>query len=134
MSPELNPYSAPSGALQEAPPASDAAPPLWNPNAAALWSLLFSPVFGAWLQMRNWQALGDSQKAQQSWYWCLASLLLIVGLVIASILLPETHPVQKFSNRSGIILLLAWYLANGDWVRNVTSGQYRDWVERQYAP
>ena len=26
-----------------------AAPPLWNPNAAGFWSLLFSPAFGAFL-------------------------------------------------------------------------------------
>jgi hypothetical protein len=113
MTAELNPYSAPAGAIEETTPAVQAAPALWNPNAAALWSLLFSPVFGAWLQMRNWQALGDAKKAQVSWYWCLASLVLIVALVAVGMVLPESHPLQKIGNRSGFFLLIAWYLSHG---------------------
>jgi hypothetical protein len=42
---------------------ADAAPALWNPNAAANWSLLFSPMFGAWLHMKNWAALGEPERA-----------------------------------------------------------------------
>jgi dTDP-glucose 4,6-dehydratase len=26
-----------------------------------------------------------------------------------------------------------WYLYHADWVRDVQSGAYREWVERQYA-
>jgi dTDP-glucose 4,6-dehydratase len=26
-----------------------------------------------------------------------------------------------------------WYLDHGDWVRDVTSGAYRDWVAEHYA-
>jgi hypothetical protein len=112
MNTEDNPYAAPSSPMQDAV-AAEAAPALWNPNAAASWSLLFSPVFGAYLQMRNWQALGDAQKAQASWYWCLGSLAFIVVVVIASILLADTNPLQKLTDRSGIFLLLAWYWASG---------------------
>ena len=112
MTIETNPYAAPDSPVQEAvAPAS--APELWNPNAAALWSLLFSPVFGAYLQMRNWQSLGEPAKAQTSWYWMLASIAVIVGVVVASMVLPEAHWFQKASNRSGFILLLAWYFAHG---------------------
>jgi dTDP-glucose 4,6-dehydratase len=42
------------------------------------------------------------------------------------------RPRETFE--TGIRKTVAWYLANEDWVRKVTSGQYRDWVERQYAP
>jgi dTDP-glucose 4,6-dehydratase len=42
------------------------------------------------------------------------------------------RPLETFE--TGIRKTVAWYLANGDWVHNVTSGHYRDWVERQYAP
>lgn len=31
---------------------------LWNPNAAVNWSVLFTPIFGAWIQAKNWKALG----------------------------------------------------------------------------
>ena len=40
-------------------------------------------------------------------------------------------PVETFE--SGIRKTVRWYLDNGDWVRNVTSGAYRDWVGRQYG-
>ena len=39
-------------------------------------------------------------------------------------------PAETFE--TGIRKTVAWYLANQDWVNNVTSGQYRDWVETQY--
>ena len=34
---------------------------------------------------------------------------------------------------SGIEETVLWYLSNGDWVSDVTSGAYRDWVAEQYA-
>jgi dTDP-glucose 4,6-dehydratase len=40
-------------------------------------------------------------------------------------------PEQDFS--SGIEATVLWYLNNGEWVNNVTSGAYRDWVAEQYA-
>jgi dTDP-glucose 4,6-dehydratase len=39
-------------------------------------------------------------------------------------------PAETFD--SGIRKTVEWYLANGDWVRNVQSGAYRAWVEKQY--
>jgi len=40
-------------------------------------------------------------------------------------------PAETFE--TGIRKTVQWYLANGDWVQNVTSGNYRNWVEKQYA-
>jgi len=40
-------------------------------------------------------------------------------------------PAETFD--SGIRKTVQWYLANQGWVRNVTSGNYRNWVEKQYA-
>ena len=34
---------------------------------------------------------------------------------------------------SGIRKTVNWYLANQDWVQSVTSGEYRKWVDTQYA-
>ena len=33
----------------------------------------------------------------------------------------------------GIRRTVQWYLANEEWVRDVTSGQYREWIEKQYS-
>jgi len=112
MEPESNPYAAPAGELREAP-FSGAAPELWNPNAAALWSLLFSPVFGAFLQMRNWQALGEPDKARASWYWVLATIAILLVAVVMAFVLPDAHWFNKITDRSGMIVLLTWYLTNG---------------------
>ncbi len=40
-------------------------------------------------------------------------------------------PVETFE--TGIAKTVGWYLDNADWVRNVTSGDYRKWVELHYA-
>ncbi len=41
------------------------------------------------------------------------------------------RPTETFE--SGIRKTVQWYLDNSDWVENVTSGSYRNWVEKQYA-
>jgi dTDP-glucose 4,6-dehydratase len=40
-------------------------------------------------------------------------------------------PKQTFE--SGIRSTVQWYLQNADWVRNVTSGIYREWIGKQYG-
>ncbi len=40
-------------------------------------------------------------------------------------------PEESFE--SGLRKTVEWYLANGDWVRGVTSGAYREWMTRQYG-
>jgi dTDP-glucose 4,6-dehydratase len=39
-------------------------------------------------------------------------------------------PAETFE--SGIRKTVQWYLANPQWVSNVQSGAYRDWVQKQY--
>lgn len=40
-------------------------------------------------------------------------------------------PAETFD--TGIRKTVAWYLANQDWVRNVTSGAYRQWLDKNYG-
>jgi len=40
-------------------------------------------------------------------------------------------PAETFD--TGIRKTVEWYLSNGEWVRNVQSGTYREWVQKQYA-
>ncbi|MFI7838715.1 dTDP-glucose 4,6-dehydratase [Pseudomonas shirazica] len=40
-------------------------------------------------------------------------------------------PAETFE--TGIRKTVAWYLDNQQWVQNVQSGSYRDWVEKNYA-
>ncbi len=41
------------------------------------------------------------------------------------------RPAETFE--SGIAKTVGWYLEHGEWVANVQSGAYRDWVARQYG-
>jgi len=41
------------------------------------------------------------------------------------------RPVETFA--SGIRRTVRWYLDHQDWVANITSGSYRDWVAKHYA-
>ena len=41
------------------------------------------------------------------------------------------RPAETFE--SGMVKTVAWYLANTQWTQNVTSGAYREWVEKQYV-
>jgi dTDP-glucose 4,6-dehydratase len=40
-------------------------------------------------------------------------------------------PAETFD--TGIRKTVEWYLANAEWVRNVQSGAYREWVQKQYG-
>lgn len=40
------------------------------------------------------------------------------------------RPAETFE--SGIRKTVEWYLSHQDWVQNITSGQYRQWIEAQY--
>jgi len=42
----------------------------------------------------------------------------------------DWRPLETFE--TGIRKTVQWYLANGAWVENVTSGAYREWTEKQY--
>ena len=41
------------------------------------------------------------------------------------------RPLETFE--SGTAKTVAWYLANGEWLRNVASGAYREWSGKHYA-
>jgi len=41
------------------------------------------------------------------------------------------HPLETF--QSGIRKTIRWYLEHEDWVRDVTSGSYRQWMAKHYA-
>lgn len=43
----------------------------------------------------------------------------------------QWRPTESFE--SGIRKTVEWYLQHGDWVEQVVSGEYRKWIDRQYA-
>jgi len=107
-----NPFAPPT-AVVDALPSRDLAPPLWNPNAAASWSLLLSPVFGAVLHMKNWQAMGDPARAARSRNWAIGSGVMLALLSVMNILWPTSGNVDGLTRVAGFVVLVSWYYAIG---------------------
>ena len=106
---DTNPYAPPKAFVADIV-SREASPPLWNPNAAARWSLVFSPVFGAFLHMKNWEALGEPAKAAAAKVWVIALLSLLIVVPTAIMFWPDLH---SLSGPLGIVLLISWYSSSG---------------------
>lgn len=106
-----NPYAPPKAEVADIAGERNP-PPLWNPNAAANWSLLFSPAFGAFLHMKNWQALGQPNKATSAKIWFVLSLVVLAGLTCASVIGPYSKQQAGSVRTVGFLVLLAWYFGS----------------------
>jgi len=60
------------------PKIDSSSPILWNPDAAAILSILFSPIFGAIICALNWRRLGQPRRALVSWLWAVFIFLFLV--------------------------------------------------------
>ena len=130
---DRNPY-APPEAVVAGTSAGAQAPPLWNPNAAALWGLVFTPTFGAILHMKNWQALGDAARAASSKRWAIGTALFTLVSAGLAMVLPESPTLDLLFRFSGLGVLLAWYYGDGkaqiEHVKQLFGGAYprRGWA------
>ena len=109
---EQNPYAPPQASVVGGV-GTEVAPPLWNPTAAGAWSLLFSPIFGAFLHMQNWKALGQPDKAATSKQWLFGCIAFFVVLMVVSMFLPESGGMDAIARFGGLGLLIAWYYSIG---------------------
>jgi len=109
------------------PPPTGRPPALWNPKAAAYWSLLFSPAFGAFLHARNADAMGrvDEAKANRVWFYVLIAYL---GLAFVTIFIPIP---QELFTLASIGLLFGWYLSLGKKQVTYVKETWRDGYERK---
>jgi len=107
-----NPYAPPRAEVADVPASLEAAPALWNPNAAASWSLLFSPIFGAVLHMKNWQSLGEVERAVSSRNWAIGSLVFFIVMTALAVFAPDERTVDRLTRLLGLALLLTWYFAS----------------------
>ncbi len=100
-------------------------PPLWNPNAAACWSLLFTPVFGSWLHLFNWRAMNQPDRVGPARTWLVVSIVFFVVTLVASLVLPQSGSALRVLN---FVYLLIWYFASARgqvrFVRNEFAADY----------
>lgn len=92
--------------------AVDTPPAIWNPNAAANWCLLFSPAFGAYLNMLNWRALGEPERAASSRAWFYTSLGFLAFYTLLALVVGNTVS-DGISRLVSLVFLLSWYFASG---------------------
>jgi hypothetical protein len=85
-------------------------PALWNPKAAALWSLIFTQAFGAFLHARNADAMGrvDEAKANRTWFYISMAYF---GLTFVATAIPAIP--RGLFRLIPIGLLFGWYLNVG---------------------
>lgn len=101
-----NPYQAPESSLDNYDDDDYDIPPLYNPNAAALWSILFTP-FGAWIHAKNWEAVGEDELAKQNYVFAIAMLATVIILTVLEMLTGIGLPIPHLA------LLLIWYFQFG---------------------
>jgi hypothetical protein len=87
---------------------------LWNPNAAALWSVIFTPLFGAYLHALNWRALGDKEQEEASMTWVFgAGAMVLLMLLVEMVVTKPYNQGDSVSHTIEFIFLLAWYFLSG---------------------
>jgi RsiW-degrading membrane proteinase PrsW (M82 family)/phosphopantetheine adenylyltransferase len=99
-------------------------PALWNPNAAGFWSLLLTPVFGAWLHAKNWASLNETEKSKRSFHWVYGSI--VVGAL--SFILPE-----EISKLVCGALLIAWWIVAGNEQYKFVNENYPDYQKKKWG-
>lgn len=100
---------------------------IWNPVATVNWSLLFTPIFGSYLQSKNWQTLGQESSARTSRIWFWVSIVVVAVVAFAPI--PE-----KVAGGLALWLLILWYVfAARKQITFVRTSLGRDYARRSFG-
>jgi hypothetical protein len=100
---------------------------LWNPKAAAYWSLLFTPAFGAFLHAQNADVMGRVKEARANRVWFYISIA-YVGLAFVSIFIPIPEGLVGLTS---IGVLFGWYLSLATKQVKYVKAVWRDGYERR---
>lgn len=83
---------------------------LWNPNATANWSLLFTPIFGSYLQMKNWEAMGNNLEAKKAKDWIFITVAFIFFMHLVAPFIWGVSEETTITYRGfGFLYVLYWY-------------------------
>ena len=127
----VNPYESPKSESADVVSRVDG-PAIWNPNAAANWSLLFSPAFGAYLHARNAERLGRHDEAISNQRWFYGSLVFVAASIL-SVFFPAMSDAPF--RLVGLVILATWYFTlakkQAAFVKQTfgTGYQKRSWVQ-----
>jgi len=104
-------------------------PAVWNPNALANWSILLTPLFGAYFVTENYKAMGLSKEAKKSMEWFYIG----IAVMLSPILLSAVFPVAGFivALIAYVIYLISWYFLSARKQHGVVMAAYGKNYERQ---
>jgi hypothetical protein len=82
---------------------------IWNPSAATGWSLVFTPAFGSFIHMLNWQALGQPERAASARRWLYASLAMLMLQMLTGALNARFGSEPMLLHPAGVLFFFVWY-------------------------
>ena len=128
-----NPYSPPKANL-ETLPMSGEVPALWNPGVAGVLAFFLTPIFGALILMKNWQAMGEPDKAQQAKMWAFGTVAFYVVLMLSGFFLPDNGAINLLSRGAGLGFFIAWYMMSCKDQKDVVAYRYgTSFIKRGWA-
>ncbi|WP_165659051.1 hypothetical protein [Sutterella wadsworthensis] len=92
---------------------SPSRPKLYNPKLVCACALLFTPIFGALLQARNWEEMGIPENARASRVWVRSTVWLIVVYLVLQALFRNEEIANWLGPYFLIVLWGSWMLSNG---------------------
>ena len=81
---------------------------IWNPNVAACLSIIFTPIFGAWIHAKNWEVLKKEQERRWSMLFVYCLIIVTIFIVYYQIFIGDVK-----SSPLSIGTLLTWYFILG---------------------
>ena len=122
QTPPQGQYAPPPPQYGQVPPQGQYAPPpppqygqydqsgtprLYNPSAAANWSILLTPVFGGWCVYTNYKELGEQSRAQTS---LIVTIVIAAATVFGPLLSLFTALPDAIGRAIPLVTLILWYL------------------------
>ena len=81
---------------------------IWNPNVAACLSIIFTPIFGAWIHAKNWEVLKKEQERRWSMLFVYCLIAVTIFVVYYQYFIGDVK-----SSPLSIGTLLTWYFILG---------------------
>ena len=81
---------------------------IWNPNVAACLSIIFTPIFGAWIHAKNWEVLKKEQERRWSMLFVYCLIIVTIFVVYYQLFIGDVK-----SSPLSIGTLLTWYFILG---------------------
>lgn len=95
---------------------------IFSPNASAGLSIIFGPVFGTFLHMKNWKALGNPEAERNSLIWLSISVILLAVFLALNFIQGFGDFTDKGITAFSFWVTVIWYFTSGKKQLNYVKG------------